>query len=232
MEIAVAPDPEYARLLLLQRYYLLKNGHEGSLALPIPRRWWVRPIWENRKQDSEFYTAMPLLMSGDREYFKKYYKTMPEKFDELHALVEEHLTRPHVVREPLPSRLRLAVTLRFLSSGMLLQDVALSFKIGISTASDIVHSTCRILWKVLQPLCREMPTPRKWEDVPEGFRRKWNFPHCVGAVDGTHVQIQAPQHSGSLCYNYKVLLPFAFRLMFLLCMPMFYYCDRGHAPSS
>lgn len=51
-------------------------------------------------------------MSGDEEYFKTYYKMTPEKFEELHLLVEEPLTRLYVVREPLPSRSRLAMTLR------------------------------------------------------------------------------------------------------------------------
>ncbi|KAG0422377.1 hypothetical protein HPB47_001791, partial [Ixodes persulcatus] len=54
----------------------------------------------------------PLLMSGDEEYFKKYYTLTPEKSEELHSLVEEPLTRLYVVREPLPSRSRLAMTFR------------------------------------------------------------------------------------------------------------------------
>ncbi|KAK8759052.1 hypothetical protein V5799_003316, partial [Amblyomma americanum] len=113
----------------------------------MPRRWWVRPVWENRKQESEYYTAIPLLMSGDSEYFHKYYKMSPSKFEELHTLVEGPLTKQYVIREPIPSRAR------YLALGMQIQDVAMAFRVGISTANGINCDTCKLLWEVLQPIC-------------------------------------------------------------------------------
>lgn len=35
------------------------------------------------------------------------------------------------------------------------------------------------------------------------FERKWNFQHCIGAVDGKHIVMQAPARSGSFFFNYK-----------------------------
>lgn len=46
-------------------------------------------------------------------------------------------------------------------------------------------------------------TEVKWKRVAQEFEDKWNFPHCIGAMDGKHVLIQPPVKSGSYFYNYK-----------------------------
>ena len=47
------------------------------------------------------------------------------------------------------------------------------------------------------------PTKENWQRVESGFSIKWNFPNCVGALDGKHVVMKAPAKSGSLFHNYK-----------------------------
>lgn len=46
-------------------------------------------------------------------------------------------------------------------------------------------------------------TEDEWLKISQQFNEKWNFPNCLGALDGKHVHIKAPKHSGSLFYNYK-----------------------------
>jgi hypothetical protein len=43
----------------------------------------------------------------------------------------------------------------------------------------------------------------EWAPIENGFRMRWNFPGCHGAIDGKHVLIQAPPHCGSEFWNYK-----------------------------
>ena len=45
-------------------------------------------------------------------------------------------------------------------------------------------------------------TEAEWKSVAEGFKQ-WNFPHCLGAIDGKHIQIKCPNEAGSYFYNYK-----------------------------
>ena len=35
------------------------------------------------------------------------------------------------------------------------------------------------------------------------YETMWNFPNCLGALDGKHIRIKQPAHSGSAFYNYK-----------------------------
>lgn len=46
-------------------------------------------------------------------------------------------------------------------------------------------------------------TSEEWIEVSEAFARTWNFPHCLGALDGKHVAIKKPPSSGSFYFNYK-----------------------------
>lgn len=46
-------------------------------------------------------------------------------------------------------------------------------------------------------------TTTEWTTVSDDFYQRWNFPNCVGALDGKHVVIVKPGKSGSTFMNYK-----------------------------
>ena len=43
----------------------------------------------------------------------------------------------------------------------------------------------------------------QWKQVAEAFHTHWNFPNCIGAVGGKHVQLKCPFNSGSYYFNCK-----------------------------
>lgn len=49
-----------------------------------------------------------------------------------------------------------------------------------------------------------MPTtPEEWISIAKEFETIWNFPNCLGSMDGKHIILQSPRCSGSDYYNYK-----------------------------
>lgn len=47
------------------------------------------------------------------------------------------------------------------------------------------------------------PTVADFENISQGFYDNWNFPNCIGSLDGKHIRIKCPKNSGSMFFNYK-----------------------------
>ena len=78
------------------------------------------------------------------------------------------------------------------------------YQIGISTASKIVREVCLSTWSIMHPECIPKPTKEQWESTALEFEGRANFPHCLWAIDGKHIRVNKPEHSGSILYNYKI----------------------------
>lgn len=92
---------------------------------------------------------------------------------------------------------------RYLATGDQILSISLAYRIGESTCSAVIKETCALLMQVLAPIYVKAPTKEDWVKIANGFWNEWNFPNCIGAIDGKHIYIQAPPNSGSLYYNYK-----------------------------
>ena len=77
------------------------------------------------------------------------------------------------------------------------------YGIGISTASKRGREVCLSIWSAMLPEFIPKPTKEQWELTALEFERRANFPHCLGAVDGKHIPVMKPEHSGSMFCNYK-----------------------------
>lgn len=108
------------------------------------------------------------------------------------------------MRLSISAKERLVLTLRFLATGESFSSLNYQFRVGRSTISKIVIETCEALYQTLAEDYLKTPNSEKeWLEIAQDFYRKWQFPHCLGALDGKHINILPPAHSGSIFRNYK-----------------------------
>ena len=135
----------------------------------------------------------------------KLLQSKPHKANLILSLVSPLISRQTTkLREPISAAERLAITLRFLASGNSQQSMSFSYRVGRQTVSSIIKETCHAIWQVLNEKYLSAPKlPEDWKNIAEQFMQLWNFPNCIGAIDGKHIAIECPINSGSLYHNYK-----------------------------
>ena len=167
------------------------------------KRFWVRPFLLARTQKGLYNTLVNELFLFDHEYFFHNFRMTPSLFEKLVRLVAPYIIKSSAIRETCSPGERLAVTLRYLATWDSQRTIGTSYRISPSTMGRIIRETSQTLWVVLSKFIKAPKTPREWIQIAEDFDAKWNFPHCIGAIDGKHINIQAPANSGSMYFNYK-----------------------------
>ena len=189
-------------LLLLQkrRRIIIHNMKKSK-----PRRFWVRDMLKRRQQYSQYHSLVKELELFDREYFFKYLRMSPERFEHLVKLVSPYIKKKECrSRKPLSPAERLVITLRFLATGDSQLSQAFNFRIGRSTACNVIKETCGGIWRAMNQKYLKAPTcADEWKKIADGMFQDWDFPNCIGALDGKHIAIECPDNSGSNYYNYK-----------------------------
>ena len=74
---------------------------------------------------------------------------------------------------------------------------------GESTVAQLVYDVSEAIWQVMSPIYMAPPTENDWRQIEHRFSTRWNFPNCIGALDGKHIMMRAPPNSSSMFYNYK-----------------------------
>ncbi|XP_036144740.1 protein ANTAGONIST OF LIKE HETEROCHROMATIN PROTEIN 1-like [Monomorium pharaonis] len=187
---------------LVMLFLLCQKNEQNKI---VKRKYWVHPIFSNkmRKQYGASNTLIKELHFHNDDKFINYFRMNMDTYKKLLNIIGPHITKQKCIRDPIQPNTRLEICLRYLASGDSMKSLSYMFRIGTSTISKIIFETCDVIWNVLQDKVFPQFNKDLWEHIASKFEEKWNFPHCIGAMDGKHVMLQAPPNSGSIYYNYK-----------------------------
>ncbi|XP_035597440.1 uncharacterized protein LOC118361534 [Oncorhynchus keta] len=164
---------------------------------------WVQRWLKSRKQAGEFHRLIKELRLFGEE-FRSYFRLDRSQFDHLLQMVGARITRMDTnYRESISPVEHLAICLRFLATGDSYRTIGFSFRVGRSTVAGIVPSVAQAIWDCLVGEYMPVPKEEDWRAIAAKFLERWNYPNCLGSIDGKHVVIQAPPCSGLQFYNYK-----------------------------
>ncbi|VDI70617.1 Hypothetical predicted protein [Mytilus galloprovincialis] len=120
--------------------------------------------------------------------------------DQLSVFIERRTTK---FRSPHPVGKRVMVTLWRLATNIEFRTLGHLFGMGLSTACMIFHDVVDAINSILLPKYIKFPTGHALRNTIDGFRTRWGFPQCGGAIDGTHILIIAPKEHHADYYNRK-----------------------------
>ena len=96
------------------------------------------------------------------------------------------------------------MTIGFLVTGETFRSLSFQFRIGYNTISYIVKGVTEAIVKYVgRDYIKTPSSTNEWLRISNLFESRWNFPHCLGAIDGKHILITPPPDSGSQYFNYK-----------------------------
>lgn len=183
-------------LLLLRRRRNKRNNKKN---------FWVREIFIEREEKGEFQNLVKDLRLFDDAYFYRNFRMSTQKFELLLSWVAPLIVKSAKRRPTTSPAERLIITLRYLATGDAQFTIASSYRVSPTTISRIIRETTAVIWDVLcdKDYMRAPNSLKEWENISNDFMETWNYPNCLGAIDGKHVVIQAPGNTGSLYFNYK-----------------------------
>ena len=99
---------------------------------------------------------------------------------------------------------KLAITLLFLATGETYKSLLYQYRVSEVSISRFVPEVCQVIIGSFMEEYMSLPDSKeKWLSVAKKFEEKWQFPNCIGAIDGKHVSLINLFNSGSTYFNYK-----------------------------
>ncbi|XP_051987732.1 uncharacterized protein LOC127647504 [Xyrauchen texanus] len=126
--------------------------------------------------------------------FMQNFRVSSESFEYNCSQVKHAIGRRNTnYRLCVPIRMRVAIAIWKLATGGEYRTISHLFGVGLSTVFICVQEFCNTVIKVLLPIHIRFPDAEKLLEMATFFNNRWRVPQCVGAIDGSHIPIIAPE---------------------------------------
>ena len=137
--------------------------------------------------------------------WKENFRMSKQSFDklcsELHPYIEKRETN---MRSPVSVEKQVALTLYYLSDEGRLRKVANAFGLSRACVSIIIRRVTYAITTFLGPNYIKLPlTEDEVKEKVTHFFNNFSVPQCLGAIDGTHIEIKQPSVNSSEYINRK-----------------------------
>ncbi|XP_017025421.1 putative nuclease HARBI1 isoform X1 [Drosophila kikkawai] len=158
-----------------------------------------------RQQQTAFKCPLRELLLGDEETFRAFHSMSTLSFRKLLRILRARLERQDSqITGSVPAEVRMHMTFRFLATGESFATLAGIFQLPKKRIKDIVAETLSSIVKRLKRTFLEIPrTEEQWLSIARDFQEMWNFPHCLGAVDGHHIAFRSKTITDASYSNYR-----------------------------
>ncbi|XP_075996858.1 uncharacterized protein LOC142990849 [Genypterus blacodes] len=185
------------RLLCVAAFAAVKMLECAEKRQAKRRRVW-RKTWLERWAQRGLYSLHGEAAAEDSQTFLRFVKMTGEDFQMLFIRVAPMISKQDTqMRKAISAKERLSLTRRFLATGESFKSLSHEYRMGASTAAGIVIETCKAIHEALRVFLQTPSTEAEWRKAADGFLQKWQFPHCLGAIDGKRISIQPPGYSGN-----------------------------------
>lgn len=160
-----------------------------------------RRFWTLARTDQWFQIVETAFT--DKEWYDNF-RVSKTTFEYIVSQIEDEIGRQDTsMRKAISPRKRTAITLYYMSSTAEYRTIANLFGVSKSFVCLCIKDVCKAITKKLKKDFLSIPKGEDLSEVMKLYKEKWGFPSCAGAIDGTHIPIQAPLENRTDYINRK-----------------------------